>query len=134
MLKMGNDFRIPREVPLKPISRPVKPAIRQTTQPKIEFGNILQQKIENSSLKFSAHAQKRMTANRVSLSDNQIFELEQAVKKVEQKGGKESLIVINDLAFVVSISNKTVITAIDQKRMEDNVFTNIDSAVISLKN
>jgi len=131
---MGNDFRIPREVPLKPISRPVKPAIRQTTQPKIEFGNILQQKIENSSLKFSAHAQKRMTANRVSLSDNQIFELEQAVKKVEQKGGKESLIVINDLAFVVSISNKTVITAIDQKRMEDNVFTNIDSAVISLKN
>ena len=131
---MGNDFKVPRKIPLIPISRPVKPAVRQTGKPKSEFGDILQQKIDSSSLKFSAHAQKRMTANRVSLSDNQIFELEQAVKKVEQKGGKESLIVINDLAFVVSISNRTVITAIDQGRMKDNVFTNIDSAVISLKN
>ncbi|NMB38717.1 MAG: flagellar protein [Firmicutes bacterium] len=131
---MGNDFKVPRKIPLIPISRPVKPAVRHTGKPKSEFGDILQQKIDSSSLKFSAHAQKRMTANRVSLSDNQIFELEQAVKKVEQKGGKESLIVINDLAFVVSISNRTVITAIDQGRMKDNVFTNIDSAVISLKN
>ncbi len=57
--------------------------------------------------------------------------LEAAVEKAGQKGGKESLILLDDLAFVVSVKNRTVITAVGADRMADNVFTNIDSVVIA---
>ncbi len=133
---MDNNFRIPRET-LKPIKqRPVSSnlsGVKSQVGQQNDFSRILQQKIDSSELKFSAHAQKRMWANGVKLNANQITELEHAVKKVEQKGGKESLIVLDDLAFVVSINNRTVITAINQDRLKENVFTNIDSAVISFQ-
>ncbi len=57
--------------------------------------------------------------------------LEAAVEKAGLKGGKESLILLDDLAFVVSVKNRTVITAVGADRMADNVFTNIDSVVIA---
>jgi flagellar operon protein len=72
-----------------------------------------------------------MAANGIKLSEGELRKLEDAVAKVEAKGGKESLILMRDLAFVVSVKNKTVITAINHERLQDNVFTNIDSAVIS---
>lgn len=57
--------------------------------------------------------------------------LEAAVDKAGLKGGKESLILLDDLAFVVSVRNRTVITAVGADRMADNVFTKIDSVVIA---
>lgn len=128
---MGNNFQIPKQTPLKPINKQAKTQVQRQIDKDVSFNNLLQQKLKNSALKFSAHAQKRLTTNGVSMNDNQMLKLEQAVAKAEQKGCKESLIVINDMAFVVSVNNKTVITAVDQGRMKDNVFTNIDSAVIS---
>ena len=59
--------------------------------------------------------------------------LKDAVNKVEAKGAKESLILMDQMALVVSVKNRTVITAVDSNSMKDNVFTNIDSAVIVKK-
>lgn len=56
--------------------------------------------------------------------------LHTAIEKASNKGARESLILMDDLALVVSIKNKTVITAIDGANIKENVFTNIDSAVI----
>ncbi|HEX3047301.1 MAG TPA: flagellar biosynthesis protein, partial [Bacillota bacterium] len=56
--------------------------------------------------------------------------LRDAVNKAEAKGARESLILMDQMALVVSIKNRTVITAVDNESLKDNVFTNIDSAVI----
>jgi flagellar operon protein len=83
----------------------------------------------HAPVRFSAHAQQRLAA--VHLDLHAMNRLEAAVEKAGLKGGKESLILLDDLAFVVSVKNRTVITAVGADRMADNVFTNIDSVVIA---
>jgi flagellar operon protein len=87
--------------------------------------------LEAAHVKFSAHAQQRLAQAEVQLGPQAMSRLEAAVAKAGQKGGKESLILLDDLAFVVSVKNRTVITAVGADRMADNVFTNIDSVVIA---
>ena len=81
-------------------------------------------------VKFSQHAQDRLKARNISFSGEQLNQLENAVNKVAQKGGKDSLVMMGDAALVVSIKNRTVVTAMDRSQMKGNVFTNIDSAVV----
>ncbi|MBP7892420.1 MAG: hypothetical protein KA063_02645 [Firmicutes bacterium] len=81
-------------------------------------------------LRFSAHAQARITARRMNLGDEELSRLAVGVNKAAAKGARESLVLVDDKAFVVSIRNRTVITAVDGENMKENVFTNIDSAVI----
>lgn len=127
---MANNFKVPRGLPIEPIKRSTPPATQRQAIDQ-GFGTLLQKQLQSGSLKFSAHAEKRLAQSGIKLDAQQINLLEDAVAKVEQKGSKESLVLMNDLAFVVSVGNKTVITAIDSARMKDNVFTNIDSAIIT---
>lgn len=92
------------------------------------FDQILNQEI--SGIKFSQHALQRLQSRSINLNQAELAKLSGAVEKAAQKGAKESLILMNNLALVVSVKNKTVITAMDGASMKDNVFTNIDSAVI----
>ena len=71
-----------------------------------------------------------MQSRNLDLSDQDLDKLDDAVEKMAQKGAKESLIYLNDIALVVSVANKTVITAMDGTSAKDNIFTNIDSAAI----
>jgi flagellar operon protein len=93
-----------------------------------QFGQILDRQINN--VKFSQHAIERLTSRKISFDQEQMAKLNNAVDKAAQKGARESLVLMNDLALVVSVKNRTVITAMDGASMKDNVFTNIDSAVI----
>ena len=81
-------------------------------------------------VKFSQHALQRIQSRDIRMGPAELDKLNNAVEKAAQKGAKESLILMNNLALVVSIKNKTVITAMDGASMKENVFTNIDSAVI----
>lgn len=81
-------------------------------------------------LKFSAHAQARMRTRNISFSPNEMDRIQSAVGKAAAKGARESLLLINNKALVVSVPNRTVITAVDEGSLKENVFTNIDSAVI----
>lgn len=97
------------------------------------FAELLQEKIDSlddSKIKFSAHAQSRMISRNIELSSQDLQNLVDAIDRAEKKGAKESLILLNNTAFIVNIQNRTVITAVDEKNLEENVFTNIDSAVI----
>lgn len=85
---------------------------------------------EVTKLKFSAHAQTRLTSREIPLTPTDIGKLETAVEKASAKGAKESLIMLDDMAFIVSVPNRTVITAVSAAQLKENVFTNIDSAVI----
>ena len=86
---------------------------------------------EVNKLKFSKHAQQRLESRNIRLNEADLSSLEQAVDLAQQKGAQDSLVMLRDLAFIVSVSNKTVVTALDGKSTEGNVFTNIDSAVIA---
>lgn len=107
------------------------------TDSNLSFQNILQQKqqknqiYENSELKFSKHASTRLSDRNIYLSHNQMKRLESGTVKAGEKGINESLVIVDELAFIVNIPNKTVITAIDQSESSDNVYTNIDGAVIT---
>jgi len=94
------------------------------------FASVLDTKLPAQSVKFSQHAQDRLKARNISFSANDLANLEGAVTSVAQKGGKESLVMMGDAALVVSVKNRTVVTAMDRSQMKGNVFTNIDSAVI----
>lgn len=96
---------------------------------KTSFTEVLEKEL--TQVKFSQHALQRLQTRNIKLDSSELDKLNQAVKKAAQKGAKESLILMNnDLAFVVSVKNKMVITAMDGASIKDNVFTNIDSAVI----
>ena len=82
-------------------------------------------------VKFSTHAQQRLQQRDITLGDDAVAKISDAVDRAQQKGAKESLVLLDDMAFVVSVKNRVVITAVDQPSMKQNVFTNIDSVVIA---
>ena len=98
------------------------------------FEEILKQQLDSGQqtqeLKFSKHASMRLNQRDIELSAEQSNRLEAGVQKASEKGIKESLVIVDSLAFIVNVPNQTVITAMDQTESMDNVFTNIDGAVI----
>jgi len=108
---------------------------KQTTSEEVSFGDILKEKSRITSpvsqeVRFSKHAQNRLSDRNITLSDEQMTRLNGATQKASAKGIKESLVIVDSLAFIVNIPNNTVVTALDQAESSDNVFTNIDGAVI----
>ncbi len=81
-------------------------------------------------LRFTKHADARLVQRDIRLTDEQMMRLEEGTKKASDKGIKESLVLVDDLAFIVNTDKKMVITAIDQNSSEDNIYTNIDGAVV----
>jgi flagellar operon protein len=96
------------------------------------FDSVFREKLANikADITFSHHALQRLERRGITLDDTEIAKLAEAVEKARAKGAKESLILMNNIAYVVSVKNNKVITAVDSASMQDNVFTNIDSAVI----
>ena len=81
-----------------------------------------------SELKFSKHANERLASRNIDLSEAQLQRLETGAMKASEKGITESLVMVDNLAFIVNIKSSTVITAVNDG--EDKVFTNIDGAVV----
>lgn len=95
------------------------------------FDAVMQTAVEKGfALKFSAHARERLQMRNIQLSAGDLSRLSSAVDKAASKGARESLLVMDHVAMIVSVTNRTVITALTGESMKDNVFTNIDSAVI----
>ena len=96
------------------------------------FESILRKRlVEESGLNFSKHAAKRLDERNISLSEEQSERLEAGVQKAGEKGINESLVIMDQLAFIVNVPNQTVVTALDQNESNEKVFTNIDGAVIA---
>ena len=82
------------------------------------------------TVSFSQHAQTRLQERNIQLSEDTLAKLNNTVERLAQKGARESLVYADNIAFVVSVTNRTVITAMDGKSEKDNIITNIDSAAI----
>lgn len=95
------------------------------------FDEILKEKTEQAAgLKFSKHASLRLEERNISLTEEQNLRLKNGVEKADEKGIRESLVMVDSLAFIVNVPNKTVVTAMDQMETQNTIFTNIDGAVI----
>ena len=97
------------------------------------FQEILQQKTvqeTGESLKFSKHALGRLSDRNIELSVGQLERLNDGARKAGQKGIRESLVIVDQLAFIVNVPNRTVVTAMDSTETTENIFTNINGAVI----
>jgi len=81
-------------------------------------------------LKVSNHAKTRLQSRDIQLDQDKWTRVLDGVERAALKGAKESLVMVDDVALVVSVRNRTVITAVSQDHLKENVFTNIDSAVI----
>ena len=96
---------------------------------KSHFDEIFSKEI--SKVKLSKHAQQRLEKRDIKLSSNEMEKINNAVQKAEAKGSKDSLVMMDNTAFLVNIPNKTVITAMSLAGANENVFTNIDSVVFA---
>jgi len=104
------------------------------TKSGVSFGQILEDKsksfTQGSVLRFSKHAANRLSTRNIELSDSQVMRLKDGMEKANAKGIKDSLVLIDKLAFIVNVPSNTVVTAMDQSEANENIFTNIDGAVI----
>ena len=98
------------------------------------FQQILEKTSEkNTSVKevsFSKHANDRLESRNINLNDEQLIRLNKGVMQAREKNINESLVMMDNIAFIVNVKNSMVITAMDQETNDSNVFTNIDGAVI----
>jgi len=96
-----------------------------------DFGQILEKIRENDQeIKFSKHATERLNSRNMDLSSEDMLRLKSAFTKANSKGVKDALILMDDKAFIANIHSKTIITTVSKEQLKDNIFTNIDGAVI----
>ncbi|KNZ70880.1 flagellar operon protein [Thermincola ferriacetica] len=117
-------------LPVNPSHKKQQPDPRGRAEAPQSFQNILLQQMAKEPVKFSQHALQRLSTRNIQLSPADMQKLNDAVQRAAQKGARDSLVLMNNMAFIVSVTNRTVITAVDDASMKENVFTNIDSAVI----
>ena len=100
----------------------------------LDFTKVLEQtrekKESDSNVTFSKHANERLESRNINLSKDQMVRLNKGIMQAKEKSINESLVMMDNIAFIVNVKNNTVITAMEQQTTDNNVFTNIDGAVI----
>lgn len=132
-MKINNNFTSIEEITGQYLNNNLRTKQVNSSQTTTSFQDLLKQKQElsTSELRFSKHAQERLTSRNIELTDDQVQRLEEATVKASEKGINESLVLVDDMAFIVNIKNNLVVTAMDSQANNGNVFTNIDGAVIN---
>lgn len=103
---------------------------RQGTSPKTKETIFDRKLMAAEKIRFSRHAAKRLEMRGIVITENDKERLESAVERMAEKGSRDALIWMKQTALVVSVKNRTVITAVDEESAKENIFTNIDSAAI----
>jgi flagellar operon protein len=99
-----------------------------------DFKKLLQDKIgsvkNDHGINLSLHAAKRLSERNLSLNNDDFFKIKDAIGKLKEKGGQDSLIITDKAAYIVDVNNNKIVTAIDRGSLSENVFTKIDSTVV----
>lgn len=105
--------------------------LQHAAQTQVQFGDILQQKIgERRDVQFSKHAVQRVQERGIEMTDNLLNDLNHAIQKAREKGAKDVVVIGEKGAFIVNVPNNVVVTTMSGAEMKENIFTNIDSAVL----
>ena len=124
---MKNDYMIRRT---QISSGNVEPNKVQNNISGPSFNDVLNKVKSNEQVKFSKHALDRLNSRNIELTEDELSRINTGVDKAKSKGVRDALIMMDDKIFVASVQNKTIITAAMEEQLKDNVFTNIDGAVI----
>lgn len=108
------------------LQRNLKSSSAGSSEQTTSFESVLQDRL----VRFSNHAVKRLEQRGIQLRPDQLNQIESAIDSAAAKGSKDSLILMKDMALIVNVNNRTVVTAMDGSSMKNNVFTQIDSAII----
>lgn len=111
-----------------------KPSTRPSTISGPLFNQVLAEQIkepDTERITFSNHALQRLKKRNISFGPQDLERLNDALSKLQSKGAKESLVLMDEVALIVGIKHKTVITAMDRSSMKGSIVTNIDSAIIT---
>lgn len=101
------------------------------TKSTVQFGDLLQQELSRQSeIQFSKHAVQRVRERGIEMTDGLLKDLNQAVQKARDKGARDVVVIGENGAFIVNVPNNVVVTTMTGAEMKENIFTNIDSAVL----
>ena len=118
----------PGAITPSPLDQPTaKPKATELRGP--AFADVLAEK--TGGVQFSGHAIQRVRRRGIEMGEATLARLQSGVDRAAGKGARDAVVFVDGTAFVVSVRNRTVITAVDRDHMKDHVFTNIDSAVIA---
>jgi flagellar operon protein len=124
-------LRPPGVGPVGPVNPPPRPGAAQAPKGPA-FADVLRSHVEKpQELHFSKHALQRVERRGIQLEGQTLERLQTGVDRAAAKGSRDSVVFLDGTAFVVSVKNRTVVTAVDTEHMREQVFTNIDSAVIA---
>ncbi len=124
-MEVRNNFASIRQIQLQYLNNNQKSNDKRADNETASFEDLFKEK-----LKFSKHADERLATRNINLTSEQMDRLNAGMKKASEKGINESLMLMDNLAFIVNVKNSTVITAMDSSGTDERVFTNIDGAVI----
>jgi flagellar operon protein len=128
-----NPALVPPGVGAAPAARtrtqPVRPSVQTPQGP--AFADVLRDVAGSQPVQFSKHAVQRLERRNLAVDATTMQRLQDGVDRAAGKGARDAVVLVDDSAFVVSVQNRTVITAVGKDQMKDHVFTNIDSAVIA---
>ena len=124
-MEVRNNFASIRQIQLQYLNNNQKSNDKRADNETATFEDLFKEK-----LKFSKHADERLATRNINLTSEQMDRLNAGMKKASEKGINESLMLMDNLAFIVNVKNSTVITAMDSSGTDERVFTNIDGAVI----
>lgn len=110
-------------------TQPVRPNVQTPQGP--AFADVLKDVAGAQPVQFSKHAVQRLERRNLAVDATTMQRLQDGVDRAAGKGARDAVVLVDDAAFVVSVRNRTVITAVGKDQMKDHVFTNIDSAVIA---
>ena len=105
---------------------PALPGGTRGNRPADGFDSIFRREL----VKFSKHAEERLQRDGVQLTEAEKERLDTGMDKAAAKGARSSLLLMDDKVFIANVREKIVITSMTRDRLRDNVFTQIDSAVI----
>ncbi len=83
-----------------------------------------------SVINFSKHAMSRAQERGIELTPALMEALSDSVEKAQEKGAKNILAFNATQAFIINVPFGRVITTMNQDEMKENIFTNIDGAVL----
>lgn len=122
------DRRIVHGFHTAPIPRPsIKRNIETTSY---SFKDQFRNEIEKTELKISKHAKQRMSERDIQIEDNEWAQLQEKVTEAKKKGVNDSLVLMKDVALIVSAKNNTIVTVMNREETKSQIFTNINGTIV----
>ncbi|MFA5536010.1 MAG: TIGR02530 family flagellar biosynthesis protein [Bacillota bacterium] len=124
--------RIDLTRPIIPDLLPGSQVKRGSQKAEKDFQQVLKESLEiqRSKLQFSKHAAERLKQRQLEITPERLARVEGGIEAAAKKGCRESLVLLDEMALIVSVKNQMVVTAVDGQALKNNLFTNIDSAII----